>query len=222
MIKAISDRYMKSFKSFFNPNYGFLRAVVGIVAGLVLLIWPDTMKDVIVRIIGGLFLVIGCVSLVIYFINSRKAEKSQSTTDKVKDNFSAVNAVLSIIFGAVLIIIPDVFVGLLLVLLGIILVVFGVGEIFTFISARKQAPIPWYMFVLPGIVALCGIFLVFNPHESQILMFRLLGAGFLVYGLFELYATIKIRKAIKEKLSESHVDPSKELVEEVDYEEVKE
>ena len=95
---------MKSFKSFFNPSYGYLRALVGIVAGLVLLIWPDTMKDVIVRIIGGLFLVIGCVSLVIYFISSRKAAKSQGTTDKVKDNFSAVNAVLSIIFGTVLIV----------------------------------------------------------------------------------------------------------------------
>jgi tetrahydromethanopterin S-methyltransferase subunit E len=77
---------MKSFKSFFNPSYGYLRALVGIVAGLVLLIWPDTMKDVIVRIIGGLFLVIGCVSLVIYLISRRKAEKSQGTTDKVKDN----------------------------------------------------------------------------------------------------------------------------------------
>ena len=212
---------MKSFKSFFNPGYGYLRALVGIVAGLVLLIWPDTMKDVIVRIIGGLFLVIGCVSLVIYFISSRKAAKSQGTTDKVKDSFSVVNAVLSVIFGTILIVIPDVFVGFLLVLLGVILVIFGVGEIVTFISAHKHTPIPWYMYVLPCIVALCGIFLVFNPHESQILMFRLLGAGFLGYGLFELYATIKIRKAIKEKFSESYVDPSKELVEDVDYEEIK-
>ena len=124
---------MNSFKSFFNPSYGYLRVLVGIVAGLVLLIWPDTMKDVIVRIIGGLFLVIGCVSLVIYFIGSRKAKKSQGTTDKVKDNFFVVNAVLSIIFGAVLIIIPNVFVGFLLILLGVILVIFGVGEIVTFI-----------------------------------------------------------------------------------------
>ena len=82
---------MKSFKSFFNPTYGYLRALVGIVAGLVLLIWPDTMKDLIVRIIGGLFLVIGCVSLVIYFISRRKSIKSQATTDRVKKNFFVVN-----------------------------------------------------------------------------------------------------------------------------------
>ncbi|HPK30301.1 MAG TPA: DUF308 domain-containing protein [Bacteroidales bacterium] len=213
---------MKSFKSFFNPTYGYLRALVGIVAGLVLLIWPDTMKDLIVRIIGGLFLVIGCVSLVIYFISRRKSIKSQATTDRVKKNFFVVNAILSIAFGAVLILIPDVFVGFLLLLLGIILVVFGIGEIVTFIAAHKYAPIPWYMYVLPTIVALCGLFLVFNPHESQILMFQLLGAGFLGYGLFELYATIKIRKAIKEKLSECYANPAKELVEDVDYEEIKE
>ncbi len=213
---------MKSFKSFFNPSYGYLRALVGVVAGLVLLIWPDTMKDIIVRIIGGLFLLIGCISIIVYFVSSRKSERSQGSTDKVKNHFFIVNAVLSIIFGAVLIIIPNVFVGFLLVLLGIILVIFGVGEIVTFISARKQAPIPWYMYVLPCIVALCGIFLVFNPYESQILMFRLLGAGFFGYGLFELYATIRIRKAIKEKLSESYVNPSRELVEDVDYEEIKE
>ncbi|NMB37659.1 MAG: DUF308 domain-containing protein [Bacteroidales bacterium] len=213
---------MNSFKSFFNHGYGYLRALLGIITGLVLLIWPDTMKDLIVRIIGTLFLVIGSVSLIIYFVSRKKAEKSQESPDKIKDNFLAVNAVLSIIFGAVLIIIPNVFVGFLLVLLGIILVIFGIGEIVTFISARKQASIPWYMYVLPCIVAFCGIFLVFNPHESQILMFRLLGAGFLVYGLFELFATIKIRREIKERLSNIYDDSVKELVEDVPYEEIKE
>lgn len=213
---------MNSFKIFFNHGYGYLRALLGIITGLVLLIWPDTMKDLIVRIIGTLFLVIGSVSLIIYFVSRKKAEKSQESPDKIKDNFLAVNAVLSIIFGAVLIIIPNVFVGFLLVLLGIILVIFGIGEIVTFISARKQASIPWYMYVLPCIVAFCGIFLVFNPHESQILMFRLLGAGFLVYGLFELFATIKIRREIKERLSNIYDDSVKELVEDVPYEEIKE
>ncbi len=213
---------MHSFKSFFNTSYGYLRALLGIVTGLVLLIWPDTMRDVIVCIIGVLFLVIGSVSFIIYLVSRKKAEKSQESSVRIKDNFLAVNAVLSIIFGAVLIIIPNVFVGFLLVLLGIILVILGVGEIVTFISVHKQATIPWYMYILPCIVAFCGIFLVFNPFESQILMFRLLGAGFLLYGLFELFATIKIRRKIKERLSKIYDDSVKELVEDVSYEEIKE
>ena len=51
-------------------------SIIAFVAGLILIIWPEIIKEYIVLIIGGLILSVGVASLIYYFIEKEKGNIS--------------------------------------------------------------------------------------------------------------------------------------------------
>ena len=91
---------MKTANVFFDRSYGYARAIIALAGGLILVIWPEAVKNSIMIILGALILAVGLVSLIMSYTGKWKKEKVP---------LLLLNSIVDIAFGLVLIIFPDFF-----------------------------------------------------------------------------------------------------------------
>ena len=204
---------MKIIYSSTSYRNSVLRAVLSIVLGLVLVLWPGTALNYIIMLIGVLFLISGLISFAMSF--------------KVKENNSSglrsFNGIGSIILGLLLVAIPATFAQILMFVLGFILVVAGISQMVLMSSARKlgyASPVFGYFF--PGLILLVGIIILFNPFESATSIFILFGLTAIFYGVTDLINQYNINRLMKKtgRADQEKKMNGKDDVEDVDYEEV--
>lgn len=72
---------------------------------------------------------------------------------------------------------------------------------YTTITTYEEAGIPWWIIVLEGIVALLiGLFLLFSPVETTILLVQILGIFWLLGGIFSIFSLLVDRENMGWKL----------------------
>lgn len=201
---------MKSFFTYFNHTYGYSRAIIAALFGLVLIIWPGAAVKTIVIVIGSILMLLGAVTMIF----SKKPEENQNRS------ILSINGAISLIFGLILVIFPGFFVGIIMFLFGTILLVIGVSEVAGAVSARKEANAPLSIFVGPLITTACGIVVFFNPFSTMEWLFIFFGISLLVYSLTEFISTRKLRKIYKDMAAAKTQD--EKLIQDVEYEEVEE
>ena len=199
---------MKIFNSLFSPSYGYVRSIAGIVLGVAMLIWPDVAQKTIVQVIGCFMIAVGTISFILSFKKSKEKEKQPV-------DILGINGIFDVILGVILVLVPDVFVVFLMFILGLLLCVLGVGHIISLCVAKKISTVSYLYFILPILTTVCGIILIFKPFEATTTLFIVFGAALVIYGVSELFSTIKLSKVNKVKRSYEY------RVEDAKYEEVK-
>lgn len=200
---------MKSFLMFFDRSYGYSRAVLAAILGIVLIVWPGTAVRTIIIVIGSILMLLGAVSLIF----SKKPEEGQNRS------LLSLNGVASLVFGLILVIFPTFFAGIIMFLFGAILLIVGVSEVANLISIRRETKAPASLFLGPVITTACGIVIFFNPFSTIEWLFIFFGISLLVYSLTEFISTKKLRKIYKDFTSPK--EKGNDLIEDVTYEEVK-
>ena len=119
---------MKSFFTFFDRSYGYSRAIISAIIGLVLVIWPDTAVKSIVIVIGAALLLLGAVTMIF----SKRPEEDRNRS------ILSINGAITLIFGLVLVVFPAFFVGIIMFLFGAILLIVGISEVAALLSARNE------------------------------------------------------------------------------------
>ena len=142
---------MKIFSTLFSPAYSVVRAVLALALGAVMVIWPGTAIETVIRVIGAVLVVIGGVSLALSY-----TEREDGHT-----NIMSFNGLFDVVFGLVLIIFPAFFAGLSMYLFGAVMLIFGVGQIVNLIAVRKKVEIGAVWFVAPFVVAVFGVVMLF-------------------------------------------------------------
>ena len=117
-------------------NSFIFRALCSILIGLLLVLNPERMTVALVMIIGILFGISGCYSLINYLI----ATKSKDVY--YKPVFPVVG-LGSFLFGIFMAVFPELFIAYLMFVLGIIIMLAGINQIFTFIKFRKVIRTAW-------------------------------------------------------------------------------
>lgn len=179
---------MKSANVFFDRSYGYARAIIALVGGLILVIWPAAVKNSIMIILGALILAVGLVSLIMSYTGKWKKEKVP---------LLLLNSIVDIAFGLVLIIFPKFFTGLIMFVFGLVLLVFGLGEIINLFRTAKAVHVPWPLYIGPAVTLILGIVMFFFPEQSGNTLFVLFGATLLLYSVSEFASTYTIRRAMK-------------------------
>jgi uncharacterized membrane protein HdeD (DUF308 family) len=165
-------------------NYFVLRAISAILLG-VLLIWiPKNVIFYIVIAVGIFFIVPGAISLISYFTSGKEKRKDMSFL------FTAIG---SLLFGILLVAIPNFFVSVLMILLGIIILFGAVEQIITLIRAQKFANVPIGFYVIPSLILIAGVLVLLNPFKTAETLFILIGITCLVYGIMELVNWLKFK-----------------------------
>lgn len=205
---------MKPFYAFYDSSYSYVRAIITLVIGLAMVIWPNQVSKYIVIIIGALLLVTGVVSVIVSNTGERKNQKT---------SLLSINSLVDIVFGLILVIFPNFFKSLLTFLFGILLIFFGGGQIVCLAKARKNVMFSWTFFIWPIITTACGVIMFFQPHDASNWIFIFFGAALLIYSLTEFLSTYKIRSLFKNAAENQQADPAQNgiSVEEVTTEEVK-
>ena len=168
-----------------NFKGGIYRAVLAILLGLALLIWPADALKYVVMLIGIVFLAIGIIA---FIISSRNREEHQRS-------FAPLSGIGSVILGLLLVCLPSTFATVFMFLLGFILVVAAVGQFVTLAAARQFGRIAPVSFLFP-------VLILFDPFSSAESVFILFGITAVFYGVTDLlnqYSIRKMRKASEEK-----------------------
>ncbi len=178
---------------FFDRSYGYARAIVALIGGLVLVIWPEQVKNYCMYILGALILLIGIVNIILYYTGKWKKEKI---------SLLMLNSIVDIAFGLVLLIFPSFFINFIMFVFGLVLLIFGLGDIVNLVRASRAIQIPWTVFLGPAFTVIIGVIMFFFPNQAGNWLFILFGAGLLLYSLSEFASTYIVRKRMKEIIIE--------------------
>lgn len=187
---------------FKSRNESIIRSVVAILAGVLLIIKPDTMATYFVYVIASLF----AISAVVSFILSLK----DKVRNAVANNMSIANSLLTLLVSVLLFVYAPVVADFIIFVIGGLLVAFGVVQIVTLLSVLKVAPIGFGFFIAPIGVTALGILIILNPFTTANLIMVVCGIALCCYGVSELLSYWRFQKAKtefeKEMRAEDEVD----------------
>lgn len=189
------------------------RAILAIILGLVLVIWPGTALKYIIMLIGLLFLITG---LIAFIISNRNREERQKSLIP----FSGIG---SMALGLLLLCLPSTFATIFMFILGFILVIAAVGQFVTLAAARQFGYVSPVSYLFPILILIAGIIVLFDPFTSAESVFILFGITAIFYGVTDLinqYSIRRMRKANEEKEQIVKMDGEPD-VEDAEFEEVK-
>ena len=205
---------------FKNKTSGLLRAITAIVLGIVMIAMPGSSLVVLVQVLAAVLIASGLVSAVFGFINRTNGGLG----------LMVFNSVVDIILGILIFCFPEFVASFVIVVLGIVLLVLGLFQIFALVSASSFVNMGVFAFLFPALAVVGGILLVFKPFGIASALTLVAGIVLLVYGVSELIASWKMRKAMKEydiKFGEGAAQPGSQArqsgfddVKDVDYEKV--
>lgn len=194
-----------------------VRAVCACVVGYLLVMYRTEMLQWLTIAIGALFFVSGLISVIMYYVEKRKAERTaeqlatiaemrdgaDAPEDKrdilrsIKPTFPLVG-LGSMILGAILSMMPSTFINGVMYVLAAILILGAINQYFNLSGILKISRVPFIYWLFPTIILLAGIYMLVNPLESMAMPFRILGWCLILYGVVECINSIKIYKAKKD------------------------
>lgn len=172
-----------------------LRGVITLLLGCSLLFWPGFTSGLIVKLIAGFLLAIGCVTLF-------SAIAAASRSNSVIPVLVVINVAVYMVFGLLVFLFPNFFLGLIAFLFGAVLLVAGVSQLAGLYQSSKYTPVAGGMYVIPVAITVCGIALFFSPKASTEMLTMIFGGAVSLYGISELVAVWKLRKAVGKKEGE--------------------
>lgn len=188
------------------------RAILAIILGLVLVIWPGVALRYIIMFIGVIFLITGLIAFIVSNKNREDHRKS----------FVPFSGIGSMAFGLLLLCLPSAFVAIFMFVLGFILVIAAIGQFVTLGAARQLGHVPVVSYLFPVLILVAGILVIFDPFKSVESVFILFGITAIFYGVTDLlnqYSINRMRKASeeKEKIVKMEGEPE---VEDAEFEEM--
>jgi uncharacterized membrane protein HdeD (DUF308 family) len=214
-LKNADDMITFGYKNKFS---GFIRAILAIAIGVVMVASKTNALELAVRIIAAFLVATGVVTFIL----------GVKTKNGGENNLMSVNAIVDVFLGVLLFLFPEFVVNIMIYIIGFAIIAFGLFQIIALVSAVRVYQVGVWSFILPTLVVIAGVFLVARPSFVGEAMGVVAGAALIVYGTSELFSTWKMRKAIKEydikqapKTSNTEADVKIEA-EDVEYQKVDE
>ena len=164
-----------------------IRGAITLLMGCCLLFWPGFTAGLIVKLIAGFLLTIGFITL---FTAIMAASKSNSPLPVIV----IINVVVYLVFGLLVFLFPNFFLGLIAFLFGAVLLVAGISQIIGLYQGSRYSYISGGMYIIPVAITVCGIALFFSPRASTEMLTMIFGSAIALYGVSELVAVWKLRK----------------------------
>ncbi|MDR1919787.1 MAG: DUF308 domain-containing protein [Tannerellaceae bacterium] len=168
-------------------HHSLLRAILGVVLGLLFILWPQESVIYLIITTGVFFILSGACSFLLWSIR-RKKEANAFPPPLIWGVATG-----SVLLGVWLVVSPDFFVNIFGLVWGGILVIAGLLQFVSLFTARKWYAVSFAYYLLPTLILLAGILILIRPFEAVVNTFILLGAVSLFYGLNELISWYKFR-----------------------------
>lgn len=174
---------MKDFLKGLKVNYT-ASALVCVVVGLVLLIWPGTTTQIVCMILGLELLIYGAVQVFLYLASKER--------NMISQGMMLLGVVVAVI-GVWILIKPEMIIMAVPVIVGILIAIHGIHNISQAITLKKNQYDGWWIACLMGILTVAlGAVLIYNPFSVVNTVVRLIGI-FLIYdGLSDMWIISRV------------------------------
>lgn len=163
-----------------------LSAILCIVLGVVLVIWPRIVGNVFCYVVGGALLISGIAYMVTYF-------KQRENTSLFQVDF-LLGLVFSVL-GVWIILRPDMVISLIPILFGIVILLHGFANIQQALNLKKAGYAKWGAALAVAIITVAfGGVLLFQPLMAADAAIMLLGIGLIFDGVSDLWMISRISK----------------------------
>ena len=158
-----------------SNNDDISKTLILALIGLVLLLLPSTLNNIIGFVVGGCLLIFGIIGIIKYI-----------RIKEYKFTSSLVSGILYSALGIIVIINPSSVISLVTICLGLYLVINGILKtVFSF--NLKKITTRWGGALVMGLLTIVlGLLLVINPFGSAVAITKLAGAFLVVVALFDL------------------------------------
>ena len=164
-----------------------LAAVLSVVLGVLLVIWPATVITVLARVIAIILMVSGIVSLI------------PRLMDEVKSYTSIIVSLLITLIGLWMFLSPQAVASIIPIAIGVLLVVHGVQDLSLALEGKKTKAHNWWSIPLMAILNLdLGVLCICNAFGLVKLGMILIGIMLIYDGLSDMFIVHKVNKASKE------------------------
>ena len=185
-----------------NLKFNFVvAALLYIVLGVVLLVWPDTTSSVICYAIGVVLLVYGGVSILSFLISHEKTAALA---------LQLVVGVVAAALGVFFLTQPRLILSILPILMGLFVIIVSLLSIKRAFEMRHYGYPKWWAALLLALIAIgLGLLILFHPYMAAETVIMVIGVVFLYVGVCDLWAIWKVSRTIKEyrKNSPIEIDP---------------
>ena len=164
-------------------------AVLCIVVGLILLLWPESTLTSVGYVLGGIAIAMGVIRVVRYF--------KQAHTYPVIFQSDLVVGLFSFGLGLFMIRSPQTVMGLIPMLFAIVIIGFGVANILRAVDAKRAGISLWRLLLVLAILTLAlGWLILANPFASLAVTVMVIGAGLIYEGVSDLVTVFLTGKRI--------------------------
>lgn len=171
-----------------SNNEGLWKGVFSILLGLIMVVWPSLTTGTIVMVLGIGLLVLGSALFLNYLLRKKKGFNPSTP----------LGAIIYLLLGLSMVLMPQLFVNILMVVFGIVLVIGGLDQIFVLAMGHRAGfRIPVLFYAAPILVLLIGLYIMFSPAISARTFIMLFGVTAIVYGIIVLYNTHVLKQAAK-------------------------
>ena len=177
--------------------FNYFLPIVYFILGLLMVIFPGTVNDIINYIIGGLLMLFGIDYIVRYLSNNKVTTYSK---------YSLTVGIVPIICGVFLICNPEVLVSIIPFVAGMIILMDAFEKLKHAIDLKKMNYDEWWVDLVVAILFIVfGIIVIMNPFDAAKLLIRILGIFFLVDCFIDVwtnfsYEKIKIKNGEDKKI----------------------
>ena len=191
--------YIKSLK----VNYS-LSAVICVILGIVLLVWPGQTTQVVCMVLGIVLGGFGLIQIILYLATKEKTMVSHS--------MMMLGVVLAVI-GGWIVLKPETIIKAVPMIVGILIMIHGFHNAVQAIDLKKMQYDNWWVALLLSLLTVAlGVVLICNPFTIVDTVVRIIGA-FLVYdGLSDMWILSRVFKTKKNR--EKIIDTDAVIVDE--------
>lgn len=166
-----------------------ISAILCILLGIVLVIWPDLSMQIVCTAIGAVLLIGGGVRLAVYF--------------SVKDGsvYAQMNLIMGIILAVVgvwILLQPEKVLAIIPIIVGIVIVLHGINNLQQALTLYKEKYDKWWVALILGLLTVgFGILLICRPFEALETVVMMIGI-FLIYdGVSDIWIVSRIYRMAK-------------------------
>ena len=182
-------RRKNDFKQKHTPGWPiWLAAAATLVFGLLLLICPQKLTDLVFNICGTALCSFGIFNILRYFLR--------------KDPYSGFNwelctGLVLLTIGAVLILFKNALLSLLPLLFGLALLIGGIVKIQAAMNMRRMMYGRWYMtMIAAGVSTLLGLLIIVNPFGTLLTLLRVIGGALVIEALQDILSLRSYKEVV--------------------------
>ena len=174
---------MKEFFRHFRFSM-FGAALLCVLLGIALLIWPDVSQTVFCYAFGSMLVLSGLLQIAVYLVGKQKGLLSK---------IMFAGGLISMVAGVWVLLSPGKVLQLTVIVVGVVLIYHGVMDVKYSSDLKRCESRCWAVALLCGLITCAiGVLLLVNPFESMDILFIVVAIGFLFDGASDLFTVVVV------------------------------